>query len=100
MYVVLGGEVKVFTTGKEGENIHLATLGEGDFFGEISVLTGRPRTATITASAATDLLRLDKEDLDDLSRAMPRIREVMESFCERRAKHTVEAMVDSMKGAG
>lgn len=98
MFVILGGEVKVFTTSKTGENIHLATLGSGDFFGEISVLTGRPRTATITASAETDLLRLDKKDLDELSETMPRIRAVLASFYEQRAKHTVEAMVESMKG--
>lgn len=99
LYVIMGGEVKVFTRGKQGESVLLATLGSGDFFGEISVLTGRPRTATITAATATDLLRLDKEDLDELSKTMPRIREVLQSFYEKRAKHTVEAMIESMKGA-
>ncbi len=99
LYVVMGGEVKVFTRGGRGESVLLATLGSGDFFGEISILTGRPRTATITASAATDLLRLDKEDLDELSGTMPRIREVLEDFYQRRATQTVEAMIESMKGA-
>lgn len=98
LYVIMGGEVKVFTRGRNGESIHLATLGSGDFFGEISILTGRPRTATITASMPTDLLRLDKDDLDELSITMPRIREVLESFYQRRATHTVEAMIESMKG--
>lgn len=99
LYVIMGGEVKVFTRGKNGESVLLATLGSGDFFGEISILTGRPRTATITASTATDLLRLDKEDLDELTTTMPRIREVLESFYQQRATQTVEAMIESMKGA-
>ena len=99
LYVIMGGEVKVFTRGKNGESVLLATLGSGDFFGEISILTGRPRTATITASTATDLLRLDKEDLDELTSTMPRIREVLESFYQKRATQTVEAMIESMKGA-
>lgn len=99
LYVIMGGEVKVFTRGKRGESIHLATLGSGDFFGEISILTGRPRTATITASSATDLLRLDKGDLDELSETMPRIRDVLKDFYQKRAKHTVEAMIENMKGA-
>lgn len=100
LYVIMGGEVKVFTRGKHGESVLLATLGSGDFFGEISILTGRPRTATITAATATDLLRLDKEDLDELSKTMPRIREVLREFYEKRARHTVESMIESMKGAG
>jgi tetratricopeptide (TPR) repeat protein len=99
MYVIVSGEVKVFTRGQKGESLHLATLGEGDFFGEVSVLTGRPRTATITASAPTELLRLDKDALDELTARMPRIREVLDEFYQRRAKHTVEAMIESMKGA-
>jgi tetratricopeptide (TPR) repeat protein len=99
MYVIVSGEVKVFTRGRKGESLHLATLGEGDFFGEVSVLTGRPRTATITASAPTELLRLDKDALDELTARMPRIREILEEFYQRRAKHTVEAMIESMKGA-
>lgn len=98
LFVILGGEVKVFTRGKGGESVHLATLGGGDFFGEISILTGRPRTATITASTQADLLRLDREDLDELSRTMPHIRQVLETFYEKRAKHTVEAMIANMKG--
>jgi tetratricopeptide (TPR) repeat protein len=99
MYVIVSGEVKVFTRGQRGESLHLATLGEGDFFGEVSILTGRPRTATITASAPTELLRLDKGALDELAARMPRIREVLDEFYQRRAKHTVEAMIESMKGA-
>src|ERR1051325_11563812 len=64
MYVIASGEVKVFTRGTGGNTVYLAKLAEGDFFGEVSVLTGKPRTATITASQPTELLRLDKTKLD------------------------------------
>ena len=98
MYVITSGEVKVFTrgTGKTG-SVYLAKLGEGDFFGEVSVLTGKPRTATITASRRTELLRLDKEKLDNALATYPRIRKVLDDFYKRRAKHTVEAMIESLK---
>jgi len=52
MYVISTGEVKVYTRGQKG-SVYLAKLGEGDFFGEVSMLTGKPRTATITASQPT-----------------------------------------------
>jgi hypothetical protein len=102
MYVVTSGEVKVYTRGsgdKQG-SVYLAKLGEGEFFGEVSVLTGKPRTATITASQKTELLRLDKEKLDTALSTYPGIRKVLDDFYKKRAKHTVEAMIESLKKRG
>ncbi len=101
MYVIASGEVKVYTRGtKTGSSVYLAKLGEGDFFGEVSVLTGKPRTATITASQPTELLRLDKEKLDNALAKYPGIRKVLDDFYQKRAKHTVEAMIESLKKRG
>jgi tetratricopeptide (TPR) repeat protein len=87
LYVVVSGEVKVY----------LAKLGAGDFFGEVSVLTGKPRTATIVAAQHTELLRLDKDKLDTIVESYPRIRKILDEFYRKRANHTVEAMIDSLK---
>jgi hypothetical protein len=102
MYLIAAGEVKVFTrsTGSGAGSVYLACLGEGDFFGEVSVLTGKPRTATITASQRTELLRLDKEKLDGVLSKHPGIRKVLDDFYKQRAMHTVEAMIDSLKKRG
>jgi cAMP-dependent protein kinase regulator len=97
MYVIASGEVKVFTSGKDNKTVYLAKLGEGDFFGEVSVLTGKPRTATITAAQPTALLRLDKEKLDNALATYPGIRKVLDEFYRKRARHTVEAMIESLK---
>jgi CRP-like cAMP-binding protein len=98
MYLIASGEVKVYTrpSNKSG-TVFLARLGEGDFFGEVSVLTGKPRTATITASQRTELLRLDKDKLDGVLSKYPGIRKVLEDFYQKRAMHTVEAMIESLK---
>lgn len=98
MYVISSGEVKVYTrgTGKSG-TVYLAKLGEGDFFGEVSVLTGKPRTATITASRPTELLRLDKEKLDNALAKHPGVRKVLDDFYKKRANNTVEAMIENLK---
>jgi len=100
MYLVVSGEVKVYTRAQTGSSVYLAKLGEGDFFGEVSVLTGKPRTATITASQRTELLRLDKEKLDNALSTYPGIRRVLDEFYKRRAKHTVEAMIENLKKKG
>jgi cAMP-dependent protein kinase regulator len=97
MYVIARGEVKVWTRGPDGAAIYLAKLGEGDFFGEVSVLTGKPRTATITASQPTQVLRLDKSKLDTALARYPGIRKVLDDFYKKRAEHTVEAMIETMK---
>jgi hypothetical protein len=86
MYVISSGEVKVYTRGQKG-SVYLAKLGEGDFFGEVSVLTGKPRTATITASQPTELLRLDKEKLDNALAKYPGIRKVLDAFYNKREAH-------------
>ncbi|MEO8381054.1 MAG: cyclic nucleotide-binding domain-containing protein [Acidobacteriota bacterium] len=99
MYVIASGEVKVYTRGTKG-TLFLARLGEGDFFGEVSVLSGKPRTATITASQRTELLRLDKEKLDGVLSKYPGIRSVLDEFYRKRAEHTVEAMIESLKRKG
>lgn len=97
LYVIVSGEVKVYTSGPLGESVFLATLGEGEFFGEVSVLTGKPRTATITASQPSELLRLDKDRMDRVAADYPRLRKVLDDFYRRRAKHTVEAMIEALK---
>lgn len=96
MYLVASGEVKVYTRGSTG-TLYLARLGEGDFFGEVSVLTGKPRTATITASQRTELLRLDKTKLDAVIAKHAGVRKVLDEFYKKRASHTVEAMIESLK---
>jgi len=101
MYLIVSGEVKVYTrgTGQSG-SVYLAKLGEGEFFGEVSILTGKPRTATITASQRTELLRLDKQKLDTALAKYPGILKVLDDFYKRRAKHTVEAMIENLKKKG
>src|SRR5258708_4685695 len=101
MYVIASGEVKVYTSGP-GNNgsVYLAKLSEGDFFGEVSVLTGKPRTATITASQRTELLRLDKEKLDSARAPSGGIRRVLDDLKGRGAKHRGGPMIEGLKKKG
>jgi CRP-like cAMP-binding protein len=66
LYIVAKGEVLVLQPAKEsGEaEVAIATLGPGAAFGEMALLSGAPRTATIRAETDTDLLRIDKEEFD------------------------------------
>ncbi len=54
----------------------------------------------MAASKPTELLRLDKEKLDNALGKYPGIRKVLDEFYQKRAKHTVEAMIESLKKRG
>ena len=60
MCIILSGGVKVSTQSPDGKEIIFDLLSEGDFFGELSVLDGEPRTATVTTLAPSVLVVLEQ----------------------------------------
>ena len=80
-FVLLKGEAEVT---KGGESI--ATMKEGDFFGEIALVTKMPRTATVTAKSNVDVLVITERAFDNLVKHTPEIgRGVAEALMERLA---------------
>jgi HEAT repeat protein len=61
MFLIVDGEVSV----QRGETL-LKTLGARDFFGEMSIIDGEPRSASVTAQKDSLLLRIDKDDFQEL----------------------------------
>ena len=66
LYVVLQGRVRIGTSDNFGRERVLAFYGPGEFFGDMAVLTGAPRSATAMASTDSRLLQLRKDDFDTL----------------------------------
>jgi len=97
-FLIEEGEVEVQTTDPSGRQLLLAKLGAGEFFGEVSVLTGKPRTATIVATSPVTVIEIYREDLDQIAASYPEVRAVLLRFYERRAQATVEAMIARMRG--
>jgi CRP-like cAMP-binding protein len=61
LYLILAGSVKISRTGRDGRDVTVAMLHAGNFFGEMSLLDGQPRSASATATLATRMLVLDRE---------------------------------------
>lgn len=71
LYVVRSGKVQMYFRNDTGEKIVLETAGPGEFFGEISLLDGGPRTASAVVLEEGDALVVDRGDLDELFRLKP-----------------------------
>ncbi len=93
LFILASGSVKAFVRNPKGQYVKVNELGEGAFFGEIAVLTGKPRTATITAASPCEVLELDRAALDAITASHPRVREILKQFHEQRAQDTVQAMI-------
>ncbi len=63
LYVVESGAVEIYLKDTAGQRILLKTAEKGDFFGEVSLLDGRARTATAVAVTDSELLALSRADL-------------------------------------
>jgi cAMP-dependent protein kinase regulator len=96
LFLIVSGTVSVLTS-ESGSPLPLAELGPGDFFGEVSLLTGKPRTATITAKDAVTAIELDARSVDEIAAQHPEVRTVLEEFYNRRAQETVEAVIRRMR---
>ncbi len=64
LYMIKRGEVEIYTQNRNGKRVILAVLRSGNFFGEIGVLLNRPRMAFARTTQPSELLLLNKEDLE------------------------------------
>jgi CRP/FNR family transcriptional regulator, cyclic AMP receptor protein len=71
VHVIETGRVKVALTTPEGEELLLRVMGEGEIFGELALLDGRPRSATISALEETVTHVLERSTFLDFLRAHP-----------------------------
>lgn len=93
MFVISHGRVKVSLIGEDGTEVILSLLGPGQFFGEMSLLDGKPRSATVTATEDSELILLRRCDFLRATEQIPRIAvKLLASLTARlrRADHQIE----------
>ena len=92
LYVVLSGAVEIYFKNDTGERIVLEVLSAGDFFGEISLLDGGPRTAAAVATDDVEALLVDRGDLDELLKLKPSAALDLLTANGRRLRQTAELL--------
>jgi uncharacterized protein len=71
MFVIVSGQARVFDVLPDGTQRTLTTLEDGDLFGEIALVGGGVRTASVVAEASTEVLALDFRALERIRRRFP-----------------------------
>src|SRR5574337_1219022 len=95
LYIVNSGTLKAVLAGEEGDEIVLARFEQGAFFGELSLLDGKRRSATIVADSDAELAVLKKELFLDLLYKDPKISiELMATLVERLRK--ADELIESL----
>ncbi len=72
-FVIAGGSVKITRLSDDGREVILAILGEGDFFGEMSLLDGVGRSANVISLENSEVLTLSRNDFLDILETYPKI---------------------------
>jgi small-conductance mechanosensitive channel/CRP-like cAMP-binding protein len=96
-FVLTSGLVEVSTADGAGVRAVLAQLGEGSFFGEMSLLTGEKRTATVTALKDTDVIVIDKANFAQVITNNPAIAKSLSEILERRLAEIAAKMSELEK---
>jgi CRP/FNR family cyclic AMP-dependent transcriptional regulator len=83
-FIVLSGALKVFQTARDGRVKVLSLMGPGETFGELAILDGHPRAATVETVEPSQLLVIKRNDFRELATSAPGILwGVLESVCAR-----------------
>jgi hypothetical protein len=90
-YLVCQGMLEVLTTSPRGERLRVALLGEGQYFGEVSLLNHVPRIATVKAITECKTLSLERSQFATLLNTVPGMRDALTNASDSRTLETCNA---------
>lgn len=98
MFVIVRGLVHIEILEGTKKKI-VNTLGENEFFGEMSLLTGEQRTATVVADEETEVLAIDKKALKPILEKNPKLVEMISEIIDERKMGLEAASKDDDKSS-
>jgi ATP-binding cassette subfamily B protein len=95
-YIIARGKVEVWRTEEQsGNTTSLAVLQDGDFFGEITLITGFPRTATVRAKTLCTCVSLGRGQFNRMMDRFPELRNHLSEIALRRLRESSKAIAAS-----
>lgn len=83
-FIIVSGEVEVIREMPNGQQVQLAKLGKGEFFGESALISGRRRNASVRAASPLDLMCLGRDEFNNLAGAWLKFSESVQSLSQER----------------
>jgi hypothetical protein len=90
IFVILEGKVRVFTRNQQGEDLELAVLGPSQFFGEMSFLTGKPRSGSVGAVDTSVIVELSYTSMRKVVKEHPTVKKVLVDYYQERLGNTAK----------
>ena len=84
VYIILDGRVQVFTKDREGKEFPLAILKSNQFFGEMALLSGKPRSSSVTTAKESLLAEFSYKNMQRIMMRYPQIKEVLVQYFRER----------------
>jgi len=90
LFIIKSGQTGIYIKDKDGDQLRVDTRTAGEFFGEMSLLTGEPRSASVLAESETKVLTIGKKDFVEILTADPMILELLLNALEKR-RHNMQS---------
>ncbi|MEM8535733.1 MAG: Crp/Fnr family transcriptional regulator [Chloroflexota bacterium] len=88
LYIIVDGQVRIFTVNETGQELAVTIFRKGDFFGELALLDGQPRSASAEAMQGTTTLTLHRSGFLDLIGTCPPVAVAVLEALASRLRHT------------
>ena len=95
IYVILDGQVRVFTRDHHGEELELALLEVSQFFGEMSFLTGKPRSGSVMAVGTSVIVELGYTSMRRVEKEHPTVKKVLVEYYQQRLGSTEQKRAEA-----
>ncbi|MFT5085576.1 MAG: CRP/FNR family cyclic AMP-dependent transcriptional regulator [Lentisphaeria bacterium] len=94
IYIIRKGKVSVSRTVEDGRQVVLNYMAEGEYFGELSLLDGKPRSATISTVTACEFIAISRSSFIQLMQNTPELSTVLIEALTARVRELTESVTD------
>jgi len=99
MFLIISGNVKICIYDANNTEQIVANLKGGDYFGEMALLTGEPRTATVITTEPSEMFILHKDQFDEILTRFPSIQLVLGKIMSQRLRQNLAKAMEMSKKA-
>ena len=94
LFIIKSGRVEIYVKGEDGNSVYVTRRVANEFFGEMSLLTGEPRSASVIAETETEVIIINKDAFVSVLMTDPSILELLLDALDQRRHQTTKKLAD------